>query len=188
MLLQHSHCDSAPMSVARTAVVRVLELSGDCYVSGKRVTGDGAGPLQPASAPRAVRGKEGGMKWEWFQLSCAHFIAGKPARKMSCSLPRWLQTFLRCLVKKNSNSAQLRKHLKQKLLFCPNSTQRSSHMLPACHYAICQQFTTQSSAQRNNVCTLSPSESSNPVTTLTRREAISCAAQLTRFFGTGTGQ
>lgn len=116
MLLQRSVCDSAPVSVARTAAVRVSELSGDCYVSGKRVTGDGAGPLQPRSAPGAERGKEGGMKWERFQLSCAHFVAEKPARKMSCSLPRWLQTFPRCLVKKNSNSAR-RKHLKQKRLF-----------------------------------------------------------------------
>lgn len=64
MLLQRSHCDSAPVSVARTAAVRVSDLSGDCYVSGKRVTGDRAGPLQPASRPGAERGKEGGMKWE----------------------------------------------------------------------------------------------------------------------------
>ena len=48
--------------------------------------------------------------------------------------------------------------------------------LPARHYAICQQFTTRSERTQEQCVYIFPSESSNPVTTFTLREAISCAA------------
>lgn len=57
ILLQNFHCDSASQLVAKAVVVQMFKLSRYYYVRGKRVTREGAGPLQAASRPGSERGK-----------------------------------------------------------------------------------------------------------------------------------
>lgn len=62
MFLQHFRCDSAARSLAKAVAVQISKLSEGYYARGGRVTGVGAGPLQPALQPGGGRGEEGGMK------------------------------------------------------------------------------------------------------------------------------